>query len=67
MARQSDYFIRYTTELLTHIETLPRLTASQAMTHLRYLSEDLQDTGVGALATLGRKLSAALDKASAAS
>lgn len=67
MARQSDYFIRYTTELLTHVETLPRLTASQAMTHLRYLSEDLQDTGVGALATLGRKLSAALDKASSAS
>lgn len=66
MARQADYFTRYTTELHLHVESLPRLTASQAMTHLRYLSEDLQDTGVATLATLGRKLSAALDKASAA-
>ena len=66
MAAQSDYFIRYTGEVLLQVEALPRITASQAMTHLRYLSEDLQDTGVSALATLGRKLSAALDKASAA-
>ncbi len=65
MAAQSDYFIRYTGELQLQVEALPRITASQAMTHLRYLSEDLQDTGVSALATLGRKLSAALDKASA--
>lgn len=66
MAQQADYFTRYTTELHLQVEALPRITASQAMTHLRYLSEDLQDTGVTALATLGRKLSAALDKASAA-
>ncbi len=66
MAAQADYFTRYTTELHLQVEALPRLTASQAMTHLRYLSEDLQDTGVSALATLGRKLSAALDKASSA-
>lgn len=66
MAKQADYFTRYTTELHVQVEALPRITASQAMTHLRYLSEDLQDTGVSALATLGRKLSAALDKASSA-
>lgn len=66
MAVQAEYFTRYTVELHQQVEALPRITASQAMTHLRYLSEDLQDTGVAALATLGRKLSAALDKASAA-
>ena len=63
MARQADYFGRYGAEVLQHVEALPRLTASQAMTHLRYLGEDLQDTGVAALATLGRKLVAALDRA----
>lgn len=66
MAQQADYFIRYTAELQLQVEALPRITASQAMTHLRYLSEDLQDTGVSALAALGRKLSAALDKAGTA-
>lgn len=64
MAAQAEYFTRYTSELQLQVEALPRITASQAMTHLRYLSEDLQDTGVSALATLGRKLAAALDKAS---
>lgn len=64
MAKQADYFGRYAAEVLRHVEALPRLTAGQAMTHLRYLAEDMQDTGVAALATIGRKLGAALDKAS---
>lgn len=60
MAAQSEFFAAYAAEVLREVVALPRLTQTHAMTYLRYLAEDLQDTGVPALGQLGQRLGAAL-------
>lgn len=60
MAAQAEFFARYAAEVLTQVSAMPVLKQTAAMTYLRYLAEDLQDTGVESLGALGRRLAAAL-------
>lgn len=60
MAAQADFFARYAAEVLAQVGAMPVLKQTAAMTYLRYLAEDLQDTGVESLGALGRRLTAAL-------
>lgn len=60
MAEQADYFERYAERVAAHLKAAPELTQTEALTYLRYLAEDLGDTGVEALKARGESLGALL-------